>query len=50
MNIETELVGNEITHLKPRSSKLRDFADAVAGALLIVAVTIVFLWIAAHSF
>ena len=47
---EYELTGTEITHLKPRSSKLRDFAYGVTGALLIVAVTAFFLWIAAHSF
>jgi uncharacterized membrane protein YeaQ/YmgE (transglycosylase-associated protein family) len=36
MNIDAELIGNEIGYLKPRTSKLKSFAEAVIGAALII--------------
>jgi hypothetical protein len=48
-DMESELIGNEITYLKPRISKARAFAEAVAGALLIAGFVYFLLWIAAAT-
>jgi hypothetical protein len=43
---ETELVGNEMTYLKPRISKTRAIVEALIGAALIIGFIGLLYWLA----
>lgn len=43
---DIDLISSEITYLKPRISKARAFAEAVIGALAIIAFVSFMLWFA----